>query len=213
MQGIKDLYSKRAGQYDLTANLYYLIGIRINAYRRDAVRALNLRRGSTVLELGCGTGLNFPFLEEVIGEEGQIIGLDLTPAMLHIARKRIHRHGWNNVELIEADVSQFELPKGVDGVFTTFALAFMPAYQEVIRKSAQALNGGGRLVILDTKLITGPLEFLNPLGVWITKPYGGSYEAYRRKPWEEMQKHLTDVQVREYYAGFIYIASGSKENE
>ena len=212
-QEIKKLYSKRAARYDFTANLYYLIGVRINAYRRKAVQALELRPGSTVLELGCGTGLNFPFLQEAIGTTGKIIGVDLTPAMLYRAKARVERHGWKNVQLILADVSQFAFPQGVDAVLSTFALSVMPAPDEVIRQAAQALTPGGRLVIADLKLTTGALSFLNPIGVLITKPFGGSYEAGRRKPWEDMQKYLSDVQLREYYFGFIYIASGTKDGQ
>lgn len=210
-QSVREVYSKRAARYDLSANLYNLIGVRINAYRKEAVRALNLRPGSTVLDLGCGTGLNFPFLQEAIGPQGKIIGVDLTPAMLAQAKARIQQHGWNNVQLVQADASQFELPQGVDGVLSTFALSLMPAYEEIIRKSAQALTSGGRLVILDLKLTSGVLSFLNPLGVLITKPFAGSHEAGRRKPWEEMRKHLTDVQVKEHYFRFVCIASGTKE--
>jgi len=209
-QSVREIYSKRAARYDFSANLYKLIGLRMNAYRREAVRALHLRPGSTVLELGCGTGLNFPFLQEAVGEEGKIIGVDLTPAMLAQAKARIQEHGWNNVELVQADASQFELPQGVDGILSTFALTLMPAYEEIIRRSGQALASGGRLVILDMKLTTGALSFLNPVGVLITKPFGGTYEAGRRKAWIEMRKHLTDVLVKEYYFGFIYIASGTK---
>jgi len=209
-QSVREVYSKRAARYDLSANLYSLIGIRMDAYRREAVQALNLQPGSTVVELGCGTGLNFPFLQEVIGPQGKIIGVDLTSAMLTQAKARIQRHGWNNVQLIQADASRFDLPQGVDGVLSTFALSLMPAYEEIIRKSAQALTSGGRLVILDLKLTTGVLSFLNPLGVLITKPFAGSYEAGQRKPWEEMRKHLTDVQVKEHYFRFVCIASGTK---
>lgn len=212
-QSVREVYSKRAARYDLSANLYSLIGVRINAYRKEAIRALNLQPGSTVLDLGCGTGLNFPFLQDAVGPHGKIIGVDLTPAMLAEAEARTQKHRWSNVELIQADVSRFEMPQGVDGVLSTFALSLMPAYEEIIRKSAQALTSGGRLVILDLKLTSGALSFLNPLGVLITKPFAGSYEAGQRKPWEEMPKHLTDVQLREYYFGFIYVASGTKDNE
>ncbi len=209
-QSVKEVYSKRAARYDLSANLYSLIGVRINAYRKEAIQALSLQPGSTVLELGCGTGLNFPFLQEAVGEAGKIIGVDLTPAMLAQAKARIQKHGWNNVQLVQADASQFELPQGVDGILSTFALSLMPAYEEIIRKSAQALTSGGRLVILDLKLTTGALSFLNPLGVLITKPFAGSYEAGLRKPWEEMRKHLANVLVKEHYFGFVYVASGTK---
>ncbi|MEW6586284.1 MAG: hypothetical protein AB1442_11825 [Nitrospirota bacterium] len=54
------LYRKRAGYYDFTANLYYLMGFREQAYRKKALRMLNLKNGDTVVEIGCGTGLNLP---------------------------------------------------------------------------------------------------------------------------------------------------------
>jgi demethylmenaquinone methyltransferase/2-methoxy-6-polyprenyl-1,4-benzoquinol methylase len=57
---VKDTYRKRAKNYDFAANLYYLMGFRINAYRKQAVKALQLQQGDTVVEIGCGTGLNFP---------------------------------------------------------------------------------------------------------------------------------------------------------
>ena len=50
---------KEGRQYDISANLYYLIGFREHKYRKMAVDALNLKKGDTVVELGCGTGLNF----------------------------------------------------------------------------------------------------------------------------------------------------------
>lgn len=209
-QQIRRLYTQRAARYDFTANLYYLIGVRINAYRRKAVQALELRPGNTVLELGCGTGLNFPLLQEAVGEAGKIVGVDLTPAMLAQAKERVERHGWKNVRLIQADASHFAFPQHVDAVLSTFALSVMPAPDEVVRQAARALTPGGRLVIADLKLTTGALSFLNPIGVLITKPFGGSYEVGRRRPWEEMRKHLTDVQVKEYYFGFVFIASGTK---
>ncbi len=54
-----------------------------------AVDALRLRGGETVVEIGCGTGLNSPFLQRAIGPQGKIVGLDLTDKMLDQARERI----------------------------------------------------------------------------------------------------------------------------
>ena len=48
------LYRKRAANYDLSANLYYLIGFREFKYRKLAVQKLQLKQGSTVVEIGCG---------------------------------------------------------------------------------------------------------------------------------------------------------------
>jgi ubiquinone/menaquinone biosynthesis C-methylase UbiE len=53
---IRDVYRRRSANYDLTANLYYLIGFREVKFRKQAVSALELEQGDTVIELGCGTG-------------------------------------------------------------------------------------------------------------------------------------------------------------
>lgn len=72
-----EVHRRRARRYDFTANLYYLIGFRLGAYRRAAVARLALRPGDTVVEVGCGTGLNFSLLERAVGTCGTIIGVDL----------------------------------------------------------------------------------------------------------------------------------------
>jgi SAM-dependent methyltransferase len=65
--------------------------------RREARLALGAQRGDRVLDIACGTGLNFPHLHELVGDEGHVMGIDVTPAMLDIARQRIARQGWRNV--------------------------------------------------------------------------------------------------------------------
>jgi ubiquinone/menaquinone biosynthesis C-methylase UbiE len=56
VQETKNLYRKRAKNYDAAMWLYRLTGFRIIQYRKDAVEALRLEKGDTVVELGCGTG-------------------------------------------------------------------------------------------------------------------------------------------------------------
>ncbi len=79
---IQDLYRKRARNYDISANLYYLIGFREAMYRRLAVAQLGLQPGDTLVEIGCGTGLNFQYELRELGPTGTLIGVDLTDAML-----------------------------------------------------------------------------------------------------------------------------------
>lgn len=75
-----NLYRRRARRYDFTANLYYLLGFREWRYCNKAVAALPLCPGDTVVEIGCGTGLNFGLLVDEVGETGRIIGVDMTDA-------------------------------------------------------------------------------------------------------------------------------------
>ncbi len=57
-QDIMNIYRKRAKNYDLTSNLFHLLGHRYGSYRKQVVNALNLKKGDTVVDIGCGTGLN-----------------------------------------------------------------------------------------------------------------------------------------------------------
>lgn len=205
---IVQLYQKRSRWYDVTANLYYLIGFREWAYRKKAVAALNLQPGKTVVEIGCGTGLNFSLLQRAVGENGTIIGVDLTEAMLDAARQRCERNGWSNVELIHSDAADYEFPAGINGVISTFALTLSPDYDEVIRRSATALAPGGRCVIADLKLPTGLSGKLLPILLPFFRPFGVTADLAERRPWESLETHFDEATMREMYFGYIYIATG-----
>lgn len=207
---IRALYRRRAKRYDLTANLYYLIGFREWSYRKRAVAALGLKPGDTVVEIGCGTGLNFPLLEAAVGPRGRIIGVDMTDAMLERARERVGREGWENVELVLADAAQYRFPPGVHGILSTFALGLVPAYDQVIRRGAEALAPGGRWVVADLKLADGPARVLTPLLLRATRPFGVTLDLAERRPWESMARYLPRVTFEERFLGFVYICVGER---
>jgi ubiquinone/menaquinone biosynthesis C-methylase UbiE len=202
------LYRRRAGRYDLTANLYYLVGLREFAYRKKAVKALHLHRGDTVVEIGCGTGLNFGLLQERVGPEGAIIGVDLTPEMLARAQERVQRHGWTNVELVECDAAAYQFPRRVAGILSTFAITLVPEYDQVIRNGAAALSSGKRLVVLDFRKPERWPGWLIRFFVTITRPFGVSLDLAQRHPWESMDRYLTVVQLQELYFGAVYLCVG-----
>ena len=205
-----DLYRRRAVHYDFTANLYYLIGFREATYRKRAVSALALGSGDTVVEIGCGTGLNFPYLLESIGGTGRLIGVDLTDAMLEKATERIQRKRWQNVELVRSDAARYEFPTGIQGVLSTFALTLVPEFEQVIEHAARVLEAGGRLVVADFKKPERWPERLVKLGIVITGPFGVSLDLTTRKPWLAMTKCFSQVSVEELFGGAVYIAVGQK---
>jgi demethylmenaquinone methyltransferase/2-methoxy-6-polyprenyl-1,4-benzoquinol methylase len=205
---IVQLYRKRAGSYDLAADLYYLLGYRLRAYRRDAVAALQLKPGDTVIDLCCGTGLNFPLLQRYVGPDGHIIGVDITDAMLAQAHDRVQRNQWDNVTLIQQDVALYDFPENVDGIISVLALTLVDEYDEVIRKAAGALARDGHFVLLDLKESSRMPLWLLKLAVWFTRPFGVRLELRHRHPWESMETYLDHVQMQERYLGFSYIATG-----
>ena len=208
-QETQELYHRRARNYDLTANLYYLLGFREWAYRQQAVQALQLSPGDTVVEIGCGTGLNFSLLHEAVGNRGKIIGVDLTPEMLQQAARRVERHQWSNVELVPMDATRYEYPSRVDGVLSTFAITLIPEYDQVIRQGAQALSKNKHFVILDLKFPENWPTWLVQLFVAISRPFGVTEDLADRHPWESIRRYLTEVDFRELYFGGVYLCVGT----
>jgi len=210
-KSITELYQKRAGFYDFSANLYYLIGIREFAYRRIAVEALKLEYGDTVVEIGCGTGLNFRFLRDRVGARGKIIGVDLTAEMLSAAGKRIERNQWTNIDLVQCDAGAYAFPESVDGVISTFAITLVEEYDRIIKRGAAALAPGKRLAVLDFKLPANWPMWLVKLFVILTRPFGVTLDLGNRHPWESVERYLDLKELKSFYFGSIYIAAGEKQ--
>ncbi len=99
-QKILDYFRDQAGRYDWGVRAYRLMGIDEGRCRRDTVKAL--APGDTVIDLACGTRLNFPLLAKTVGASGKLIGVDISPEMLDRARRRVEKAGWGNVELAGA---------------------------------------------------------------------------------------------------------------
>src|SRR5256714_9676370 len=143
-----ETYRKKAKHYDIPAQFYPAPGYPQRAHRLRAVQALGLRPGDSVIDIACGTGLNFPLIEEVIGPDGRIIGVDLTDAMLARAQDRIATNAWSNIRLVQADAAEFDFPTEVDAILSTYALTQVPECADVIAHGAAALSGGGHWVAL-----------------------------------------------------------------
>jgi demethylmenaquinone methyltransferase/2-methoxy-6-polyprenyl-1,4-benzoquinol methylase len=207
------LYAKRAGKYDFTANAYYLLGFREFAYRKAAIRALNLKRGDTVVEIGCGTGLNFSHLIDCIGPEGKLIGVDLTPEMLKQADDRIRRNSWTNVELVRQDAAMYTFPNRVDGILSSFALTLIPEYDVIVKNGLAALGPGRRFAVLDFKKPELWPSWLIQFFVPITRPFGVSLDLTERHPWESIARYADSVEFLELYFGAVYLCIGEKHRD
>ncbi len=208
-----ETYRKRAARYDISAKLYYLIGYRDSAYRKRAIRVLELQAGHTVVDIGCGTGQNFSLLQQAVGPSGKIIGVDLTDAMLAEAQKRVESAAWSNVELIQSDAAEYEFPDEVGGILSTFALSFSPRCDEVIHNGSEALSPGRRWAVLDMKMPSNHLSSkIVSLAMPFLRPFAITEKVIERRPWEAIQKAMSrDLEytsVTEWYVGTTYLASG-----
>src|SRR6516164_1930760 len=192
-----ETYRKKAKHYDITSRLYPAPGYPQRAQRLRAVRALGLHAGDSVIDIACGTGLNFPLIEEIIGPGGRIVGVDLTDAMLAQAQDRIETNGWSNISLVLADAAEFDFPTEVDAVLSTYALSQVPECAAVIAHGASALSAGGRWIVLDLKIPHSTPRWLTELGIATVGRFGSLEEWIARRPWEAiraaMEEELADM--------------------
>lgn len=202
-----NLYRKQAKGYDTSG----ISGL--EPWRKKAVQVLNLKHGDLVIDVGCGTGLNFLFLQEAIGPEGKIVGVDLTDGMLDRARQRIAQNSWKNIELVQNDAAQYVFPSQVDGIISTFALSFIPDCTRVIQNGAEALSPGRKWVVLDMAWPDGLPLWLRH-GLFFLRSWGITEDVIQRRPWkmvwQTMRRQLADLERKQFWLGFFYLASGMR---
>jgi ubiquinone/menaquinone biosynthesis C-methylase UbiE len=209
-----ETYRKKAKHYDVVSRLYPVPGYPQLSQRRKAVGALGLRPGDTVVDMACGTGLNFALIQQAIGPDGRLIGVDLTDAMLAVAQERIENSGWSNVSLVQSDAAEFAYPTEVDGILSTYAMSHVPEAGIAIAHGAAALSSGGRWVVLDLKVPDNVPRRLAQLAIALGRPLGSIDEWVGRRPWEglrtAMDDELADLSWTELFFGTAFLAAGSR---
>lgn len=173
--------------------------------RRAARLALDVKAGDRVLDLACGTGLNLPHLHQLVGERGQVVGVDLTPAMLDIARRLIQAHSWGNVEVREADAASLPFPDGsFDKVLCTFALSIIPKYVRALEEVKRVLVPGGRFVSLEmeSKIHSLP-QWLQPV------PHICDVDVSHCTSLA-LQHVFPAIQIHRYWVGMVFLAVATK---
>lgn len=177
----QQFYGRWADFYDLLARATPGLG-RLRARVADA---LALEPGDTVVEMGCGTGANFPHLRERVGPTGRVVGVDFTRGMLDRARERIEREGWENVHLVQADAAGIEFRKDVDAVLATFVVGMLADPARTVNRWADMVAPGGHLALLDaaqtTRRFGWPVNLAFRGLVVASSPTG--MDAYERAPW------------------------------
>ena len=143
----------------------------------------HLRPGETVVDLGCGGGLDVLLAAKKVGPTGKVIGIDMTPQMLELARRNAEKAGAANTEFHHATIDKMPLPDGsVDCVISNCVINLAPDKKAVFKDVARVLKPGGRLAVSDIALKKPlPPEVSNDLMAYVGCIAGAiPIEEYRR---------------------------------
>jgi len=180
-------------------------------YRAQAISRLGLDPDSSVLDVACGTGLNFRLIQNYLKNQGKIVGIDLSSKTLDLARKRIFKNGWTNIELLQTDSAEYMNEDNFDAVLCTFAIEIIPSYQDTIDMMVDAVKPGGRIAIIGFK--TSSRDFFrlfNSLFKNISVIFGGV--DLSRNTREYLCNRCHEVFYKEVFGGYYYILVVQKQH-
>lgn len=179
----------------------------MRATRRRAVDLLGLTEGGVVLEVGCGTGLNFPTLRQYIGESGRIIGVDQSSDMIQEAQDRILASGWKNIQLILAPVEEATLNTEADALLFSYTHDILQN-PEAVRRATRGVRVGGRVVALCTTWDESARpSWANFLFRRLSRKYVTTFDGFHT-PWRYLVEHLEQVKLSHYLWGTSTIVVG-----
>jgi demethylmenaquinone methyltransferase/2-methoxy-6-polyprenyl-1,4-benzoquinol methylase len=177
--------------------------------RKNAAQALALSDGECVLDIGCGTGRNFPYLREAVGPSGRIYGTDISRGMLRKAQEVRDDNGWRNITLTECDAADYVAPEPLDAVLFSLSFTTMPHHRAVLQNVWNQLRPGGRLVIMDAKVPPGlGGRLILPFSLWLMKHTMLGNPLIH--PWEVLGEIAQDVEMNESMFSSYYICSTTK---
>jgi ubiquinone/menaquinone biosynthesis C-methylase UbiE len=173
-------------------------------WREQLVGRLAPRRGDVVLDVGCGTGLNFAALQDRVGPTGRIVGIDQSRELLTVAAHHVTWRGWRNVTLLNTAVEATVLPQPADAALLCAAHDVLQSPSALAQLMRQ-LRPGAALAAGGWKYPSGWLWPLRALVTALHRPHVADFAGFAT-PWRLLAEHLSPLHITEVGFGTGYLA-------
>lgn len=135
------------------------LGFQHQVWRAEAAHGwerAGFRRGHRLLDVGCGPGHTTFDMAALVGDSGEVVGVDLSPRFIAHMNAQAAARGVNNVRARVQNVEQLEVDESsFDGAYTRWVLCFVEDPEAVVAGVARALRPGARFVVQDYLNYTG----------------------------------------------------------
>lgn len=197
---VQGFYRFHAPIYDLTRWMFL--------FRRNAaIRAMELEPHHKVLEIGCGTGLNFPRVAPQLDpqQDGILVGLDFSEAMLERARRRVASRGWTHVACVQGDASTMQLQRRFDRILFSYSIAMIPDWRGALDRAREHLAIDGCLVVLEFGRFDGWPIVGGLARTWLRLNHVDVVQPYA----EALRERFEEVRVEPWLGGYAFVAVAS----
>jgi len=159
-----------------------------------------LKEGETILDLGSGGGFDCFLARKQVGETGRVIGVDMTPDMIALARKNAAQMGYANVDFRLGEIEHLPVAdESVDAIISNCVINLSPDKAQVFSEMFRVLKPGGRISTSDVVAIAEiPQDLRDDFGM-IASCIGGA-------------EHIDALVSMLSEAGFINIQMTPKDN-
>lgn len=154
------------GRSDTETRRLILQGRFQNPFTKRLLEDAGIAPGMKVLDVGSGAGDVALTAAELVGPRGSVLGVDMNPTVLGVARERVRKAGLSNVDFVEADLGSPKLGEGFDVVVGRFVLMYQPDPARTLGALADRVRPGGIVAFQEMNLHLESSWFSPPTPLW-----------------------------------------------
>jgi ubiquinone/menaquinone biosynthesis C-methylase UbiE len=168
------------------------------ANRVEIAKALELKPGMAVADIGSGTGAYLSTLTDLVGKQGRVYAVDVSPVFTKFLRKRVAQDGLDQVEVVLSDADSTGLsPNSVDAVFVCDTYHHFEKPIATVQSIRQALKPNGLLVVVDFDRVPGKSR------EWVLQHVRAGKEDFRAEIEKAGLMFVDEVKIDELKETFI----------